>query len=179
MSSAVHVSTPYASLNSHRFADALANVVALDSKASADELSSGRERPREIVFSDTHPPGYGFGPATKLGGRVYRAIRDGRSEALLVHRAPAEASNVTIEVSSDTPPDLLRMTSLAVNGETAQRIETQDAHLLRWRLPKDAMRYGGWMEILLSTRGLSSWPGDALDPAASGPQLEMARVLFD
>jgi hypothetical protein len=178
-SSPVHVTTPSISANSIRFAEALAELVTPQTSQRAQNMSANRARLQTIVMDEEHPPAYGFGPAVKIDDRLYRGIREGRSEGLIFNRTSQTASFVSIDVAPDTPMNVMAGVSLTINGEVAEQISTPDPHSLRWRLPTGAQRYEGWMEILVSLRGRQTWPGDQLDADAQGPLFKIAAIRFE
>ncbi|MDB5651124.1 MAG: hypothetical protein JWL62_2644 [Hyphomicrobiales bacterium] len=180
-SSTVHVSAPYASAYTRQFSEALRDAIGPEGIASLP-TSGGPPRPTASVIDIGEGlPGYGFGPPTKIDGETYRAIREGRSEALLFTRVAREATRISIDFGPDTPSDLLSRASVAVFGEKAVRVGDSLANGSRritWALPVSAKRYQGWLELLLSTRGLAVWPGDQLTTGANGPRLKISRVEF-
>jgi hypothetical protein len=180
-SSTEHVATPWTVANSVRLGEALQQILGDPSGLKADG-PAGQDRARvEAVVLDEKAPVYGFGPVRRLDGQPVRALRDGRDEGLLYAHAHPGVREVLLQPASDVSDDLAATTSVAVFGEAAERLPDEAIegrrHLV-FRLPPGAARYNGWLELLISTRGLTAWPGNGLDAAARGPSLSVARISF-
>lgn len=177
-SSPMHVATPYTTANSLRFAHALKSAL-----GGVDPVRTGAPAPRPAIDEMTAAAitGYGFSPSVE-GPQPYRTLRNGRDEGLIFLRAKDGASRVQIDLLPDTPASVSQSLGLAVYGAPAQREseETTPAGLRRitWRLPAAAMQYGGWLELLVSTRGAHAWMGDELRADATGPQLKISAIRF-
>ena len=174
-----HVATPYVRENSLRVAAVLREAA---SRFGTPPAAPGHPRttvPR--IEMDAHTPSYGLAPAASGPDGAYRAIRAGRDEALLFARADRAARDISVELARDVPDDLRAATTLSVFGEPCERLPddlVDGRPRLNWRIPAAAARYGGWLEILVSTRGKGQWPGPQLSPSARGPELKMLRVTF-
>lgn len=184
-SSPVHVATSYTRLNTIRFAQALKAAIGPDELAAL-KSPVRPERPVAANIDMANPvPGYGFSAALPDQTGAIRTIRAGRSESLLFARIAPDATEVRVDIAAGTPPEILQGVSLSVSGLLAQRVEENDMkgdppfRQLAWRLPPGTFQYGGWVEVMISTRGLVTWPGDQLEADASGPLLQISKVRFD
>ena len=180
-SSTEHIATPYTVENSVRLGEELRRIIGDPALVRSDRPpGEGRKRVAEVVF-DVAAPVYGFAGVTQHGGRLARAIRDGRDEALVYAMTVPAMREVVVEPAPDVPEELLASVSLAAFGLACERLpdETVDGRRrMVFHLPAEAMRYDGWLELLVSTRGRLTWPGNGLDPAARGPSLALERIAF-
>lgn len=178
-SSPVHVATPYTLQNSIRFATALKEAIGSVNMAPEKPLAPTR-RPFVETMSAEDLTGYGFSTSVEGGAR---ALRAGRNEGLIFARVKPGAKYVQFDVAPDTPRSVVDSLSVTVLGEVAERVDAitssdSDSVRLTWRLPSSAMRFGGWLEVLLSTRGLRQWPGEEPEEGATGPQLKLKTIRF-
>ena len=185
-SSPVHVATPYTVLNSIRFGTGLKAAIGNEG-LSALGGSKAQRRPAKSDIPAAEIAGYGLSSTLHENGEDYRTFRQGRAEALIYAHGDENMRFMHMDVASSAPRATLDALSVTVFGEPAEKIEARQAgedHMQRrtwrmtWRLPPSAMKYAGWMEILLSTRGTREWKGDQPAPDSTGLGLKIARIGF-
>ena len=178
LASPVHVSTPHTLQNTIRFATALKDAIGAQSLAALTPREPVQRPVTHEIVMAADAPVYGFGDSERIGDVDYRAIRQGRYEGLIFARLPAGAKTVEMELAPDVPAAVRDGASISVLGALAERVSSSSDRRIVWRLPEGSRRYRGFVEILLSTRGLSAWPGDALHDGATGPELKISRISF-
>lgn len=180
-SSTEHITTAWTVANSVRFGTALRDVLGDVAALKADD-PAGQDRIRvDTVALDHAAPVYGFGPPVVRDGGVARALRDGRDEGLVYANARPNVREVVLEPASGVPDDLLAAVSVSVFGEACERLPDdlqQGRRRLVFRLPASSLQYDGWLELLISTRGSTTWPGHGLRADARGPELALRTIVF-
>ncbi|MFO1150478.1 MAG: hypothetical protein U1E62_19025 [Alsobacter sp.] len=179
-SSIAHVATPYTVMNTVRFAQALGQAIGPIAPTAASGPPPRRATVSHIAM-DRRAPVYGFSGVESRGGAPYRTIRPGRDEGLVYANVDPATRTLVLELDGPLPPALRDGLAISVYGEPAARLDegaTGDGSRLTFGLPPAAMRYGGWLEILISTRGKTTWPGDETSPDARGPELRMTGIGF-
>ncbi len=175
-----HVGTPYSVESSHRLGRFLADIAQQLPSSSTGQPTYVAPK-RVVLDMGASPTVYGFSDAERAGDRRFRRIRQGRYEALAYARVNPEAQQ-ELRVSVLNAPDdaVLRDIAIGLYGSAATRlpdIQDDGKLILRFSLPSEATRrFGGWLELTLSTRGATAWQTNALDPAATGPQLQIERM---
>jgi hypothetical protein len=130
-----------------------------------------------------NPTTHGLGEPFARDGHSFRRIRTGRYEAIAWARVnPERRQLLSIVVADDLPPDVAKATTVAVFGEPAKRLadDRQPGRLvMRFELPAAGVqRFDGWVELLISTRGLTKWAGNAYRAEATGFHLSIERLTI-
>ncbi|KPH79604.1 hypothetical protein [Bosea vaviloviae] len=175
-----HIATPYSAESSHRVGRFLAGLDK-DLPPPNARQTPYRSPDRVVLDMGASPTLYGFDAAEKAAGTTFRRLRAGRYEALAYARVNPQAQQ-ELRISVLNAPDdaVLRDIAIGIYGSAATRlpdIQDDGKLILRFSLPSEAtQRFGGWLELTLSTRGATTWQTNALDPAATGPQLQIDRM---
>jgi hypothetical protein len=173
-----HVATPFARANSERVGRLLARVVNEDPNASTRGSRITYPQTRRIPFGSWFA-GYGWTEPVQSKHGAFRRIVGRRREAIVFSTiAPGHPYRVRLWIHPSTSQNLIKTVSLAVFGEKVERIESGSADGLRyvdWRLPRSiSLRYSGWLELLISTRGKTTWDTRLL--AKSDQSLSVVRM---
>jgi hypothetical protein len=175
-----HIGTPYSIENSIRVGKYLQSVIG-DKKGPIEQTSIG-----EVTDIDmgANPTVYSFGDKEVENGHTFRRIRQGRDEALAFGRILTKgAVNVEVKVLNKPDDPVLSDLTLSAFGVPATRLKaepTEDGTDIEFRLPASVVqRYGGWLELILSSRGESKWVSNALLPDANGPKLKLERIMLE
>lgn len=175
-----HIATPYSAESSHRMGQFLAGLVSKLPAANAVQTPY-RAPDRVVLNMAASPTLYGFDIAEKAAGTTFRRLRAGRSEALAYARVNPEAQQeLRISVLNAPNDAVLRDIAIGIHGTAATRlpdIKEDGKTILRFSLLLEATRrFGGWLELTLSTRGATTWQTNMLEAAATGPQLQVERM---
>jgi hypothetical protein len=159
-STVTHVGTPSAIASSARVARILAPLVGAGTSPPPPEpaIPDGLDIAATAAFS-----GYAWDEPVWSSTPPHRPLRPGRSEALLHARIrPGGDVRLTIEVPPDLAGGVRDALTASVFGVPAPRVldgGTGSADRLVFLIPaSEVARYNGFLEILLSLRGLTAWP---------------------
>jgi len=158
---AAHVATPHAVASSERVARFLAAHPPRQGRAAS---APPEPTPADRVSISAAQPfsGYVWDTPDRTTTPPSIAMRAGRSEALLHARVrPGAPYRLTIEVPPGRAEAAREALTVSVFGVLAEPEATEDraATTLAFTIPEAAVsRHGGFLEILLSLRGLTAWP---------------------
>lgn len=159
-----HVSTPFAVESSIWFARAIAQHLKSDGRPTEASADRRPAFPQQIVAAASgNFSHYGFTAPVVTGTTSYRQTWPGRSEALLhAFIAPmGRPLRFRLDLSADPTGASAEQITAAIFGTKLEKSPTCEGPqpCVQFAIPPDLIsRYGGFLEILLSTRGRSTWP---------------------
>jgi hypothetical protein len=156
-----HVVTPHARENSDRVGRILAKIV---SPCSGASRLPPWGNPGTIVRLDFGNwfTGYGWTDPLTEAGTDFRRLNPGRKEGLVFLAVrPGTNYKLRLHLCPEVPDVTVTALTAAVHGRQLQRTGHGTEEGLRfvdWLIPSEAVeRYNGWLEALISTRGMLDW----------------------
>ena len=178
---AAHVATPHAVASSDR----VARFLAAHLPPRMDPAPTGNEPPlldRVVIEASKPFSGYVWDAPTLATTPPVAPMRAGRSEALLHARVrPGAPYRLTIELPPAQAEAARGQLTVSVFGSLAEPEEGATAPgTLTFSIPEHAVsRHGGFLEIMLSLRGLAAWPESQTIDRPAGEALRLIRYRLE
>jgi hypothetical protein len=138
--------------------------------------------PDRLVLDATRPfSGYAWKPEPDWAADPpHRATFPGRSEALIHARVrPGAGYRLVLEVPPAMPESARQALTVSTFGIEAQHLGGE-AGPLAFHIPEETVsRYGGFLEILLSLRGLTAWPEAQTTDRPDAEGLRLVRLVLE